>query len=393
MKKILIVCSHYLDDSDANAICVRNLVDEFDKNGINSLIITDEPQKNRFEYSQSIFYVKSSFYERITNYKKNYFESILFYVYSFIRRVLNLFLFPNVSPIRSLKVFKLAKKIIQKENIEQVLVTYRPFESIKTGLMIKKRMKNGIKVIAYHLDNLEDSTNKGKFISKFLESKVKRVFNKEKKLFDKILLTVTSRLYSSNSIKVGFPIIKDYSLNPVSLSFEKGYIHFSYIGTLDDYNRNPKEVFSFFEKFHKLVPLQIHIWGKISESIADYIKDNVKFLKYHGFIEQKYTEYIYKKSDYLLNFGNMVTKTMLPSKVFRLFATKKPIISFNYFDDSSIQYLKEYKATLLISYDMLKDPNTELAMLDFINIKKFDFETSHLNEPFKVDYVVKKIIC
>ena len=265
MKKILIVCSHYLDDSDANAICVRNLVDEFDKNGINSLIITDEPQKNRFEYSQSIFYVKSSFYERITNYKKNYFESILFYVYSFIRRVLNLFLFPNVSPIRSLKVFKLAKKIIQKENIEQVLVTYRPFESIKTGLMIKKRMKNGIKVIAYHLDNLEDSTNKGKFISKFLESKVKRVFNKEKKLFDKILLTVTSRLYSSNSIKVGFPIIKDYSLNPVSLSFEKGYIHFSYIGTLDDYNRNPKEVFSFFEKFHKLVPLQIHIWGKIAK--------------------------------------------------------------------------------------------------------------------------------
>ena len=44
-------------------------------------------------------------------------------------------------------------------------------------------------------------------------------------------------------------------------------------------------------------------------------------------IDNRYVKNLMNKSDFLLNLGNAVAYTMLPSKVFGMFATGKPIIN------------------------------------------------------------------
>ena len=55
---------------------------------------------------------------------------------------------------------------------------------------------------------------------------------------------------------------------------------------------------------------------------------------------------------------------MLPSKIFQIFATGKPIISFNIRKDPSVDYLNAYKKSYIVFYN---EKNNIQLISSFIN--------------------------
>ena len=360
MKKILIVCSHYLDDTDANAICVRNLVKEFSKKN-EIYIITDESndsftyKKNELTTNVHLYFVKSSFYETLLKKDVSMFRHLLLFFYSFFRRVINLFVFPNVSPIRTKKITSIAKSIINEKAIDYYLATYRPFESIVCGEKLKKHFCN-VRFISYHLDNLDGHCYKSRIIARIIKNRIRYAFKRENKLYDRIFVTFTSHLSGDKTIKIGLPVYKKNESISFNYQFDNNYINIVYVGSLNKNNRNPEYAFSLFSRYNDThdKKILVHLWGNtigLSELLVRY----KIFVIDNGPICNKYTQYIYENCDCVLNVGNKITTDMLPSKLFQVFATGKPIISFNKKEDKSIEYLRDYGNSILLSYDCFEN--------------------------------------
>ncbi|MBE5763145.1 MAG: glycosyltransferase family 4 protein [Clostridiales bacterium] len=388
MQKVLIVCSHYFDDTDANAICVRNLVEELILRRNEVFVITDTPTiktENNNELCHFVF-VKESLYQQL---EKTSRLKVIFKAYSIVRRIINLIIYPNVSPIRSRNIIKEAKRIIKENKIDIYLMTYRPFESIQSGFKIAKLYKN-IKFIAYHLDNIESASISNRIIKNILCKKSLKTLHKEQSVFDKLLVTPTSAASGGIIEVVGFPLYRTVPRVASEIEFDKDCENIVYVGTLNRENRNPGKAFEFLEKYKELSQkkIKVHIWGRI-DGIDDVLDRFKSLVEYHGFIDNQYVEDIYEKADYLLNIGNTITIDMLPSKIFRMFATNKPIISFNKPNDISVKYLEKYPKSIIVT-DYTADVS---AFSDEINIvdAKDSEEMAELTL-FKASYIVDKIL-
>ena len=84
------------------------------------------------------------------------------------------------------------------------------------------------------------------------------------------------------------------------------------------------------------------------------IERNSDIVEHHGLIDNLEVHSLLMKSDYLLNISNAILYRLLPSKMFAMFATGKPIINivFNP-NDSSIPFFKRYGNCLFV--EMWKD--------------------------------------
>lgn len=355
MRRILILSDHYFDSSDANAMCVANLVEEFKNRNFYIDIVTSDSGKQTNQQADallSFFYVKNSFYERFSSKKnRNFLLKLLFYIYSFFRKLINLFIYPNVSPLRSFSITKMVKTKLSSNNYNLVLCIYRPFEHIKCCLNLSKKFSD-VPFVIYHLDNLESHPAKNLFLKKLLFKKAIGMIKKERRWANKILVTPTSIIDGSNVFVVGFPVFKKYNLVESNFRFDNSFLNISYIGSLDDKNRNPAEAFAFLDKMALAcdVRLKIHVWGNATDGVFPIFKKFEKIVSYHGAIDSVFVESVFANSDYLLNIGNKVTVEMLPSKLFRMFSTGKPIISFNSEKDSSRTYLDLYPKAIVIDY-------------------------------------------
>jgi hypothetical protein len=150
-------------------------------------------------------------------------------------------------------------------------------------------------------------------------------------------------------------------------------LNITYIGTLYPGNREPNYFLSLCEEVSKHINIRVHFWGNIDKYIS--VIDSYEFAEYHGLIENCYVNYIMVKSDFLLNIGNKLAYDMLPSKVFGLFATGKPIINMvTHPLDATLPFFDRYDNSLNIKeYELNSESASDLEV----------FIHSHLNAPLK----------
>ena len=378
MKKILILCSIYGSEKSANGICAKNIASELKNNGNQVYVISNSgtDENKELDLSEATVYaVRQSWFSKISKKfesNKSMVEKLIYKMTSLLRHIFLIPFYPNVSPLRSRRVYRLSKKIVEEYGIDTIIATYRPYESIYAALKLKKKYGDALKVIDYHLDVLTDSNTSSSFARKFQYARACKVVEKERAILDKLILpeSIRSRVENISNIKfTDFPVyVPNQIEESCDFQFDSNAYNIAYVGTLNVENRNPRYVVSFLNKINEKSeqPFVLHIWGNVSKEILDYLK-NSKYIKYHGLVEHQYVMNLLKRADLLLNITNKNTINMLPSKIFQLFAAQKPILNFvKNRNDCSLPYLKKSGVTFNI-YEDTEISEQEFGVLQFID--------------------------
>ena len=355
-----------------NSVCIKNLVKVFISKGYNVWVLAggDKYIKSAGNLEGAeLWQIPADLYSRLTDYSIKHPSFIIRLVYqlvSVIRHLILLVFFPTTNPLRSRKLIKKAKKLVKQNNINLVLTTFVYYENIKAGLVIKKEYKDDIKVISYHLDLRTASANSNRIIRNFIRKRALHSIIKESRIVDRILVPYSGKsdIESINGIKqdqiefVGFPVfVKPETCDICSLPFKGDEISISYVGSLSYENRNPLQFLSLLEKASEVLgqKIKVYFWGNLGGMESSVDKSPVA--SYQGIIENRFSHYIIHESDFLLNVGNRITYDMMPSKIFGMFATGKPIINliFNPYD-ATIPYFEKYGHSINLSmFDETQD--------------------------------------
>lgn len=346
----------------ANSVCVRNMAQEFISQGhkVWNLAVGDEFVTKAGDIGGAeLWQIPGGWYAKYTKFveqRPTVFRIISFKLVSLIRHMFLLLIFPMTDPLRSWKVLKKAKVLVRDNDISLVVSIYNSYENIYSGMKLKGLYKDKLKVVSYHLDLRTSNTNTYAAVRKYVYHHALSSIVKESKVVDKILIPYSGQTdmeqvqgVKKDKIKyVGFPIfIEKVDSVSYKLPFDKGAINISYIGTLSLENRNPYYILTLLEKVSNKINRKIivHFWGKIGG--LENVLEKSSVAVYHGTVDNQFARYILDSSDLLLNIGNTLSYNMLPSKVFGLFATGKPIINvITHPQDASLLYFKRYNNSI-----------------------------------------------
>lgn len=354
-KRILLLSSRYGISNSANSICVKNIAREFQKRGYDVFVLTSSGCEEEQEYELDgvkVFALKQALYSKLLNEYSGdakLDKKVSFYLYSILRRLLNFFIYPNVSPIRSRKIYLKAKEIISENKIKIVISTYRPYENIYTVLKLSKEVNFQLLLFDFQLDLLAESNQRAGFIKRVLNHRATKVIKQEIMHLDGLILPESARrdyTEKNNVFFSGFPVfIPDTNAGMSEFKYDTNYINIVYIGSLSIENRNPQCAFNLIKKLNEISERKylIHVWGNIDSAINKMISQS-SFVIYHGLIDNIYTMDLLERADLLLNISNEQTYNMLPSKIFQEFASMRPIINFVKNEaDMSLPFFINYK--------------------------------------------------
>lgn len=351
-----------LPASGANSVCVKNMAMAFMARGHRVWVISDGDDYVHESFDidgVTLWQVPEGRYgkllKRVTE-RPTFFGRMWLKIVGTIRHLLLLPLYPITEPERSLKVTRKAKRIVEENDITLVVTIYNSYPNIHAGIEIKKRYRNNIRVVSYHLDLRTASVNSSALVRKFIYTNALKSMVKESEIVDKILVPYSGK-EETESVSgmrldkieyVGFPVFVTGGKETVcQLPFEQGVINVSYIGTLSRDNRDPRYVLSQLEVVSKILnkKIKVHIWGDTGGMESDVKESPIAC--YHGKVENRYVRYIMNHSDFLLNIGNALAYNMLPSKVFGMFATGKPIINVvNHPKDATLPFFERYNHSI-----------------------------------------------
>ena len=348
----------------ANTVCIMNLAKEMVSQGDKVSIImlgNKDIMEADFEDGIQLFVLKD---KGIINSIKKILEckSLFFNLFG---RLLMLFrylvmmpFYPNVTPLGSCRLANFAKKVVTREATDLVIGTYGGYENVYAALMIKKKCK--LPVVLYYFDLCTTSANKNRIIRGYSELSTYKSIAKNSNKVDRILIPFSGRRIiesqckaNSNVIKyVGFPV---YFSNPTSqscnLPFNKDRLDLVYIGSLSKQNRDPSYFISILEAvaLRNDVNIMMHFWGGIADDELLQRIEKSPIAEYHGILDNKFTSFVIQNCSFVVNIGNALSFDMLPSKLFSLFSSGKPIINVvNNKNDASLQYLEQYKNVIYV---------------------------------------------
>lgn len=364
---------------DANSICINNMVHEFLSRGHKVWTVVSGNENSNCKMLLNgcwqIQVKRSRFFDLSDKLKANYnlINKLLLALLTIIRHILLMPFYPNVAPFTAYKMARLAEKLVRDNIIDCVIGTYGSYECIKTAIHIKKHCN--ISVVLYYLDLCTASDNKSAIIRRYAEYSTFKALVRHSKVVDLILIPL-SGFKTINKLKnlnkdvikyVGFPVYLPNSEehNCCPLPFDKQRIAIVYIGSLSLQNRNPEYIIHLLEVINNDygVKLSVHFWGLITDNRILSMIEASPIAEYHGFIENKYTGYIMKNSDYILNIGNATSVDMLPSKIFSIFSTGKPVINVvNNTNDLSASYFERYGNSIDIK-GYAQDEKSDVANL------------------------------
>lgn len=351
MDSILFLCSDYYSDTHANGICIRNLVKETQARGIKAYVITESVKTGMIEKRANleVYGVKKTWFAMLSAVfeGQSKWKQMVYDVFRMVRGIFAAVLFPNVSPLRSQSVYRYAYDLVKKNHIETVVCSYRPFESLQAGMKLKNNIHD-LFVAGYHLDLLTSPNNSSVFIRNYKIFRANRFFEKEKDCFDFIILPTSAKTKGEGAedkiCYADFPLfVLDDAKETNGFEYEQGVINLCYIGSIDGENRTIDYPLLVLKKAQEILHrrIKLNIWGKVTLRVQKQLQES-GIAEYHGVVENRYTEKILEDSDFVVNISNRITPTMVPSKIFQLFSSRKPIINFvESPEDASLPYFAQ----------------------------------------------------
>lgn len=417
MYNILIVTGNFFPEVSANGINVSNIGNELLKRGHNVTYISiAQNNLDKYDYMGSDVYpIKSTKFAKFSNLKKEgklgFWGNFYFFNLIILRKfksILNIIRFPNVEPHQSKEALKVAEKLYHQEKFNCIIGVFRPFSSVSVAISMKQKHPE-ILSIAYYLDLINGAT-KPSFVPNIFYKKL--CYKGEVKAFSKLDYILMAKggknIYSNsnyNSVNnkihyVDFPLF-NFNYNNGVTKFDKSKINFVYAGTLSKEYRNPNVMLKILQKTSEYINgIVLHIYGRgdCNSIINKYKLINSYTIIEYGVVPHDQVVSSMQEADFLINISNS-KKNIMPSKIFEMFSTGKPIINFiSNKNDITIPYFNKYPSVfnfnewgickedlkLLINYIMREKGN----QYSFFDIKSKYIE----NTPeYNVDILEKYI--
>jgi hypothetical protein len=368
MANIIFITSKYMPSPDANGICVAQIIKQLQREGHHLICIcTQEGTQRKYEVCEGveIYRVEKPFYanqleKQRYSIKKNLYMQVL----TFLRRIRSFILlpiFPNTEPCRARKIYRLVESIIKEKPIHCVIGVFRPFEGVAVALKIKKIYPDII-CGGYYLDIMKGAT-----ISKLFPQRMyfKLCDKRELKIYNSLdfvlMAEAGKKIYKFPYFKkvekkiryINFPVFRDIGEEThQKIAFDEEYYNIVYAGYLDINYRNP----AFFFNVIKIVctkgyKIRLHLYGKnnCNDLINHYCRDNPDIFHYYGTVDSNKAKSAILSADAVLNISNK-TDNIVPSKVFELCSSCKPIINVvTNPNDASLQYFALYPSVCFIN--------------------------------------------
>lgn len=358
--KILFISGRVIPTPTANSIISKNIANELEAMGhrVTYIAVNQNIQPTSQEEFET-HSVRSTLYGRVLA-KKNERglsskEKFLWCLLSIVRKIQNILIlpsYPDVDPIQSAEIYKLAQNLYRAEKFDVIIAVFRPFSSLSALIKLKKNIPNVV-CGAYFLDLCTES-QKPKVMPRGLFNTLwnraeDRVFKKS----DFILLPKSAqRRYETDQYAIHkekiefceFPAFvephlheeRDYSCK------QKGVI-IVFAGTMNCFYRNPDYILRVLAEVSNSIPdISLHVYGRgnCGEILKKY--ENILGIHLHGMVEHKVVMNAYANATFVLNISNTYND-LVPSKIFELFASGKPIINVvKNTEDSTLKYFEKY---------------------------------------------------
>lgn len=375
MKKVLIIGSAYTEETSASGVCVKNIAHEYKRRGYNVHVIANWHQSIDAELDDEGIHVhilKQPWFYRVKAFHESHRSvpaQIVFKSIAFLRRIFLVPFYPDISPVRSRRVYHLAERLILEEHIDTVLATCFPYESIYTAVRLKMKYKDQLYVCCGHLDLLLDPNTKQGVMRRFQENRARKAVENELRLVDKIIVPENKKSEAVKNLKVnyaGFPVyVSSRELKYEEFCFDAHTYNIAYVGTINMTNRDPYNVCRFLSMLNEKMdkPIMLHIWGKLEAGVPEVI-EKYSFVHYHGTVGTQYVMDILRRADCLLNITNANSFDRLPSKIFQVFASQRPVMNFvKNRADCTLPYFDRYGNELRIYEDDHVEEMLESARL------------------------------
>lgn len=388
MKKLLIILGSYFPKPSANGICVKQVVDEFKRQGVDvTILATKSIGLNEIDVVDdvNIHRIKPRWSRKMSEWcshnKDNKCVHLVRRIVLIINKIKHVLFFPAwplISPIYTYRYYKKAKELHSINTYDGILSAYAPIDALIAGALIKRKYTD-VKLLLYFLDTLSGGVAPKGLSREWLENRGYKWDNKLFNIADNIFVMKSHEQHYSKEIYnkfkdkikvVDIPLMREMkrSSNSGEINFNKDKVNIVYTGSLLKHVRNPSYMLEIFGKISDDFLLHIFGGGDCSDLLDNYVNHDkgIKIIK-HGFVKYEMANNAIIQGNVLINIGN-IHGNLIPSKIFEYMATGRPIISFyKHETEPSIPYLRNYPLSLLIEEDWNKiDKNIQL-IVDFIN--------------------------
>ena len=362
------------------------------------------------------------FRSRVLTYEKHSSSSLLIITILKIIKLLRklklfffLFNFPDFDIIQKYRVYFKIRKLMRVDNYDMIIGVNKPFSNISALIKIKQKFPS-IVCIGYYLD-LIDSINRPPLMSPrvFTWLCEKSNIATFKSLDSSLVAKAGESLYKGNKKFqrviskldfVDFPTFQvsdDFSNLKVSEEkSSENYIKLMYAGTLDKKYRNPKyllDLLSCITEFDITIYFDFYGIGNCNDILESYNSNSKLIISNNGYKDSLVIHESMKNADFLVNISNELNSSV-PSKIFELFSTGKPIINvITYEDDITNAYFDRYPLVYTINRkkDLSFHIDTLYSFLSSENLvlqdMKMVIESFKENTPqFLVDIIESKFV-
>lgn len=390
-KHIVFVVGRYTPEYSANVNCIKNVISELEQQDFKISIVcastthtgvdvVDNAVVHRIQYT--------NYASRLSACKSKMKKRVLVLGH-FLKSVLLLPFYPNVTPSITCKVYRKLLEIQRSEGIDCLIGVFQPYFPIKASLKFKKAYKS-IPVVGYYLDVMKGTNKPFGTTQHFFEMLCDKAQKKDFSKLDRVLLPECSWMYYDTEyylelrekmIYLNFPtLLKENFIGETV----KCSMNLTFAGTTNKIYRNPTKAIRLFTRLKEFYPnLVFNLYG------GSNMRDELKQLEsqsdgafvYHGTVNKDVADTAIQQADYLVNFGNDVSG-MVPSKIFELISTGKSIIHFTPGnEDSSVEYLNKYPKTHIMSYQESEE-ELLLKMKNVFDAKTIDIDFDTIERLF-----------
>jgi len=351
LKNVVFILGDFLQNSSANAICVKKIVDQLVLEGYKISIVCKDQIIGKSTTLESngikvhyLSILRNRFWNAATKKKEttesitmSFFCVIILFILRVIYRVYSVFMWPSAEKWFINRTLKKLKEIGVDEKIDCIITVSMPYESHLAGYKYKRKKKE-VKWITYTLDSFVHSPTLQKhFIFKHLKEKINRT--SEQRVFERSDANFLSSSLKDSVIMsdkenpskyswISFPLLSEYNALTSVVHFETTKINIVYAGSFYKEIRNPDYCLKIFSMLNDdRILLHLFHRGDCSDLVHRYSLASKNIISYKSLpVEQVYE--VENQADIFLNIGNNVG-LFFPSKLVEYISFGKPIINFH----------------------------------------------------------------
>lgn len=418
--RFLLITKEYPPTPDPSGQIVSYLADSLRKKGhfvdIIARVSTTVSTTNCIE-RESIFQLKTTYWDRLSqrihNGKTNIALKTWYFIIKYARKVylaLNIVKFPDSEPSITKEIIRLFENELLENEYDCVIGFFRPYSGLAAATAIKNKTTK-TKEIAYYLDLVEPRD-----CPKLMSQKIYNtlVIRGDKYIFENselIILPVSAKkvlnpLYAEYEKKIiycEFPTFIQSAYSQLRLAKETNNgIVLLFAGTLDSNFRNPLKLLYLFNDIaarspQKVITLKFYGGGDCFDIIDKYEHCGNLHIEQHGLVKKEIINCEMAKANFLINLANTYS-AIVPSKIFELFASCKPIINVvSGNNDGSEDYFSKYPLCFVAKWDKKNEWQLVVeSLLSFMNDNAN--KTANIEEVRKIyytctpDYVADQIL-